>query len=103
MVIATVWAGLHDNNIHMKEKPVFCKFLVWLREPAERTGQIIVEAKDEIGATKIALESLADVDWDEQEFEPVYAEDVCKLDSVGNIDQEHIYELARRRGYDIGK
>jgi hypothetical protein len=85
----------------MKKNPVSSKFLVWLREPAARTAQIIVEAKDENEATNIALQSVAADDWDEQEVEEVYAEDVCRLDSDGNIDQERIYELARRRGYTV--
>jgi hypothetical protein len=85
----------------MKNTAELSKFLVWLSEPAERTGQIIVEALDEDDAVAVALNSLFAAEWDEQEVDAVSATDVCKLDPDGNVDKQRIYELARERGYKV--
>jgi len=76
-------------------------FHLWLEEPAVRSGQIIVEAYDEAGAEDIALQSLNEVEWDEQEVEAISVCDVVRLDSKGSVDKERIYERARERGYPV--
>ena len=85
----------------MRKKAELTKFIVWLIEPAERTGEITVEALNEEDAMDIALNSLFAVEWDEQEIDGVYASDVARLTPDGKVDQERIYELARERGYRV--
>ena len=85
----------------MSNKAKLRKFRVWLEEPAVRTGQIVVEAMDEQDATEIAVNSLFAVDWDEEEVDAVVVSDVCRLTPNGEVDKEHIHDLAKERGYDV--
>lgn len=87
----------------MKINVAKSEFMVWLREPSVRTGQIVVKAASIPEARRLVLKNLAKVDWDEPEVDEVVVEDIGRLDAQGDVDTQHIYDIAEARGYHIGK
>ena len=85
----------------MRTKVAKSEFLIWLRQPSVRTGQIVVAAASITEAGKLALKNLGEVDWDESEVDEVMVDDICRLDAFGDVDKQHIYDIARARGYTL--